>query len=114
MGENRGLLSFKNPLDVSTLDAMWESLVLAIIGETIESSSIVNGCKVVDKSGKGRVLYKLEVYLNVAGESNPQVVAVRKDLARILQEASASGAGRKGLTKDIKIDWRGMDQYGPT
>jgi translation initiation factor 4E len=51
-------------VDLQVLDAMWETLCLAIVGENVMDSMSVIGARVVDKAKAKKPLYRLEVWVS--------------------------------------------------
>eukprot|EP01041_Mallomonas_annulata_P006709 gene6709-13597_t len=53
----------RTSLDPGLLDLYWEIIVLALIGESIDSNDSVCGCRLVDKTNKGNIMFKIEIWL---------------------------------------------------
>jgi hypothetical protein len=51
--------SVKRKMSLDQLKEIWERIVFAIIGETLEFSKAITGCRIVDKL---RNQYKVEVW----------------------------------------------------
>lgn len=59
-----GEFSVRRNMNTAQLDQYWEDLLLGTIGEMIDPTNVITGVRIVDKSGKGKMLYKLESLLN--------------------------------------------------
>ena len=79
--------------DLSTLDKLWRTTVLALIGETLEEGSAITGARVVDKSRNKRPEYRLEIWTAVKEESVNE--GIRAKLMEALKEGLGEG-GREG------------------
>ena len=64
-----GEFSVRKYMQPELLDAFWENMVLGLIGETIEDADEICGCRVADKSGKGKTksgpMYLLELWIKI-------------------------------------------------
>lgn len=79
-------LTASKGFSLEILDAFWENMVFASIGEMMDEGDDICGCRVVDQTrGKGKVAYKLELWLKSA-----DVVTGRKISAK-LGEALSDG-----------------------
>ena len=66
---------------MNDLDYCWEILIIALIGESIDSGDEICGCRIVNKSNKGNILFKFEVWLR------SQDPVKSKEIERKLMEA---------------------------
>jgi hypothetical protein len=89
-----GEFFIRKTLSVAQLDQWWEDLLLGIIGETVDPTEVITGVRVVDKSTKGKVLYRLEVWFECNAENDPQLVE------QIKENISAA------LNISLKLDYR--------
>mmetsp|Transcript_20932 Transcript_20932/g.29995 ORF Transcript_20932/g.29995 Transcript_20932/m.29995 type:complete len:188 (-) Transcript_20932:81-644(-) len=74
------LLASKN-LTLGNLDAVWENVVLALIGETIDVGDEICGCRVVDSCKKGKALYKIEIWLR--SKDQAKCNAIKEKMIRV-------------------------------
>ena len=79
------------PVDAAKWDKIWETMVLSVIGGSIDGTSIVTGVNIVDKTpepkgrGRPRPVWRVELWLNgSAGEA--AVGAVQRALEAVVQE----------------------------
>lgn len=85
--------STAKPFDLD-IDILWENLVLALIGETIEEHDEICGCRVVDKYRKGRTPtpnqphYRLELWLR-NGTSSGQAEKLKVRLLEALADGNS-------------------------
>lgn len=56
------------------LDDIYENLLLGLIGETIDPENYICGCRVVDKSARTRVLYRVEVWFKEVDEEKKKIL----------------------------------------
>lgn len=64
------LASVHVPLDVGAAapqeadhwEKAWETLILSLIGESLPSASAINGAYLSDKTRRGRVMFRLELW----------------------------------------------------
>jgi hypothetical protein len=81
-------------MTVEMVDFYWENLVFAAIGEVLDDSDEICGCRVVDKSKKGnsRTLFRLELWL----KSGNEVLGdkIRSKLVERLVDGDGSKGGR--------------------
>jgi hypothetical protein len=81
------------------LDLYWLNLVLAVVGETMDSTGdIVNGCRIVDKS-RQYPMFKLELWLKIRDKSTAEEIKQR--LLDIVTDGQPPG--RKGHPK---FEWK--------
>jgi len=52
----------RKTLSLGFLDEAWKKLVLGMIGETLDPEHEVTGARVVDKSVRGKAIYRLELW----------------------------------------------------
>lgn len=71
------------------LDLLWENLVMGLVGETIDESDDVCGCRIVNQTRKMKPTYKIELWLKTADES--QCGKIRNRLCDILTDSGKSG-----------------------
>lgn len=78
------------------LDQYWENMVLAVIGEAMDDSNEICGCRVVDKSGKRGLQFRLELWLS---SNTPEVAdRIRHRLLDALSDGEYSKNGKvRGL-----------------
>lgn len=81
------------------LDLYWQNLVMAVVGETLETEGVVvNGCRVVDKS-RGYPMFKLELWLKARDAKTKETI--QKRLLDIIVD------GQTEKTKaSPKFDWK--------
>lgn len=99
--------SSRKMMSADVLDQHWENMVLALIGETIDESNEICGCRVVDKSkvGKGaagRPVFRLELWL----QSKQDDVAgrIKNRLLDALTDGEFSkGTAKKSLVPDFEF-----------
>lgn len=82
--------------DPRSLDLFWEVILLGLIGETIDPSDEVCGCRVVDKSTRGKIYFKLEVW--VRSQDTQATTQVKENLLHRLGECVSPN---HGLTFDL-------------
>ena len=90
--------------DADVLDLYWQNLVMAVVGESMDTDldgsgrSYVNGVRVLDKS-RGYPLYKFELWIN---SRDPQVKdKIRQKLMDLIVDGQPSS--RKTVPK---FDWK--------
>lgn len=74
------------------IDVLWENLILAMIGQTLEESDEICGCRVVDKSKRAKStkpFYRLEVWLRT-GTTKEQADRIEKRLKEALADNDES------------------------
>lgn len=99
----------RQTMDVDSLNMYWQNLVLAVVGETMESpntdlpNSIINGARVVDK-GKQYPVFKLELWISV---KDPDV---RERLRDRLMSLITDGCPtpKKG---QLRFEWKNHDEW---
>lgn len=69
----------RKALPLPFLDDVWTKLVLGMIGETLDSGDEITGARVVDKSAKGKTIYRLELWFRTK--------AAMEDLKKALHDA---------------------------
>merc|ERR1712224_713277 len=84
------------------LDAMWENLVLGMIGETLDGADYIAGARVVDKSKGRHCGYRLELWIKT--QDSTIAADVRKRMEGIL----TSGAS---ISKVSNVIWRRHKSY---
>eukprot|EP00413_Alexandrium_margalefii_P009015 CAMPEP_0204526062 /NCGR_PEP_ID=MMETSP0661-20131031/8234_1 /ASSEMBLY_ACC=CAM_ASM_000606 /TAXON_ID=109239 /ORGANISM="Alexandrium margalefi, Strain AMGDE01CS-322" /LENGTH=231 /DNA_ID=CAMNT_0051531889 /DNA_START=73 /DNA_END=771 /DNA_ORIENTATION=+ len=94
-------IQLKPPSGGGQIDEYWNNLVLAMVGETMESSHIITGLRLVDKlSGGNRKVtdvIRLELWYH-SKASAPEINALRKAMERTLMTRidGSQGATFKG------------------
>ena len=61
--------SVKIRINLDTLKRIWEKLVFTIVGESLDLSKAITGCRIVDKQ---RSQYKVEIWFRFTPESCPE------------------------------------------
>jgi translation initiation factor 4E len=80
---NGGELNVRKSMNPTQLDQYWEELLMSVIGETLDPTDVITGVRIVDKSAKGKVIYRLEIWFDANQERDPQVIdAIRENLAQ--------------------------------
>lgn len=84
-------LTCRKSFSPNEVDRHWENMVFGIIGEMIDVSNEICGCRVIDKSKKGtqRTLFKLEIWLRTGRAEVGE--RIKKNLLDVL----ADGEGLK-------------------
>ena len=75
-----GEIFLRKTLNPETSDLYWENLVLGVLGESIEDEDEICGCRIVDKTKKGkdtRPLYRFEVWLRSKDSSIADKIKVK-------------------------------------
>jgi translation initiation factor 4E len=89
-----GEFFIRKTMTVNVLDQWWEDLLMGIVGETVDPTEVITGVRVVDKSSKGKVLYRFEVWFECNAENDPALVETIKE--NICQ----------ALNANIKLEYR--------
>jgi len=55
-------LFIRHKFKMPDLDEIWQKLVLCMIGETLDKGDEITGARVVDKSVRGKPMYRLELW----------------------------------------------------
>mmetsp|Transcript_20197 Transcript_20197/g.20297 ORF Transcript_20197/g.20297 Transcript_20197/m.20297 type:complete len:190 (+) Transcript_20197:248-817(+) len=76
-----GELVCRCSLSPKQLDMCWELIVLGIIGETFDTENDVCGCRIVDKTKNGKVMFKYEIWLSNQDVTRAGLVHKRCDEA---------------------------------
>ncbi len=84
--ENGCQLDALKPLNNEAIDLNWENLVFGLIGETIDEDENICGARLVFSQKKGKIGYKLEVWLRRKDED--AAIRIRAKLSDILSEGS--------------------------
>lgn len=89
----------RRDFDLPSLDRMWTSTVLALIGETLEDGSVITGARVVDKCKFKRAEYRLELWTSTkeAGVNDE----IRKRLREAMKEGLVEGGMEAGVVPDF-------------
>jgi translation initiation factor 4E len=69
----------RKQLNVSQLDQWWENLIMGTVGELIDPADVLCGVRIVDKSVKGKILYRLEIWFSCSEKSDRDLVERIKD-----------------------------------
>lgn len=70
---------FRKTLDLSYLDEVWTKLALSMVGETLDVGDEVTGARVVDKSIRGKAVYRLELWFRSKSEAEPLKTALQNE-----------------------------------
>jgi hypothetical protein len=97
-----GELVCRKSFSLDMLDQYWDNLVLALIGEIIDDSDEVCGCRVVDKSNK-KAIYKLELWLKTGGTAEIADKIRTKMLNTLLPE---DGSKTMNRTKMLDFEYK--------
>lgn len=62
------------------LDEVWKKLVLGMIGETLDAGDEITGARVVDKSARGKPMYRLELWFRTKEKMEPLKDALHASL----------------------------------
>jgi len=89
-----GELFLRKTMTVNQLDQWWEDLLLGLIGEKIDPTDVITGVRVVDKSVKGKVLYRIEVWFECNRDNDPQMVSAIQENVN------------QALNFNLKLDYR--------
>ncbi|KAA0169942.1 hypothetical protein FNF28_01732 [Cafeteria roenbergensis] len=54
--------SIRTPQEADHWEKAWETLILSLIGESLPSASAINGAYLSDKTRRGRVMFRLELW----------------------------------------------------
>jgi len=74
-----GEFQLRKTLSANQLDQFWEDLLLATVGETVDPTDVITGVRIVDKTAKGKVIYRLEVWFECSQDSDPQTVDIIRE-----------------------------------
>lgn len=96
-GANRhgGEIFCRKAFEPRDLDEIYETLLLGLIGETIDPENELCGCRIVDKSRAGRPVYRVEVWFKTQDHKlKEEIESNVKDCLRrnILTEFRAHGS----------------------
>jgi len=69
----------RKALPLPYLDDVWTKLALTMIGETLDSGDEITGARVVDKSTRGKTMYRLELWFRTK--------AAMEDLKKALHDS---------------------------
>jgi len=83
------------------LDTHWENLVLSLIGETIDEDNQVCGARVVDKTTKGRPMYRLELWIRSKAQDVADKLRGRLLNSLVEGEGAAAEKARRQLPEFI-------------
>ena len=86
------------------LDEFWQSLVLGMIGETIDPNDDICGARVVDKSGArgGNAVFRIELWLKTKDEK------ISKRLKEKMIEIMTEGKGGRNLSDQFQWKLHGL------
>jgi len=70
----------RKALALSHLDDVWMKLVLGMIGETLDKGDEITGARVVDKSARGKAMYRLELWFRTKDAMDPLKMALHTSL----------------------------------
>lgn len=70
----------RKALPLPYLDDVWKKLVLGMIGETLDSGNEITGARVVDKSARGKSMYRLELWFRTKAAMDPLKEALHNAL----------------------------------
>ena len=98
-------------LNIDLLDMYWESIVLALIGESIDlSENVICGCRVVDKSKvkTATKAYKLEIWLSTSSQAtgdeyNKRLVDV---ISHDVALAAVDNNGKRKSLPNMDFEWK--------
>eukprot|EP00415_Alexandrium_ostenfeldii_P000864 UN0864 len=79
-------IQLKPPSGGGQIDEYWNNLVLAVVGECMDSSNIITGLRLVDKlSGKGKVtdIIRLELWYH-SKATQPEISALKRSMEKTL------------------------------
>jgi len=83
---NGGEIFVRKALSPTALDQWWEGLVMAAVGETLDPADAICGVRIVDRSAKGKPMYRAEVWFSCSDKSDPGLVdKIRENTAAVLQ-----------------------------
>lgn len=100
-------LAAVKPLSVDAVDAHWESIVFALIGEMMDSDDHICGARVAVRT-KGKSAYKFEIWLRDMNEEKAN--AVRTRLAEALSVSNERAKSAYHMQEnDFVIDKRGKE-----
>jgi len=74
-----GEFFIRKSMSAAQLDQWWEDLLLGTVGETIDPTDVITGVRIVDKSLKGKLAYRLEVWFECNNESDPNLLEAIKE-----------------------------------
>jgi len=69
-----GELFIRKQMNIAQLDQWWEGLVLGAIGETLDPADTLCGVRIADKSSKGKIMYRVEIWFSCSEKSDPALV----------------------------------------
>ena len=69
-----GELFVRKTMSVNVLDQWWEDLLLACVGETLDPADVITGIRVIDKSQRGKMQYRVDVWFSCNRDSDPHLV----------------------------------------
>jgi translation initiation factor 4E len=76
----------KKNLNMAQLDQWWENLIMSAVGETIDPADVLCGVRVVDKSSKGKVMYRVEIWFSCTDKSDSVMVEkIRNNVINAMQ-----------------------------
>ncbi|KAJ1641423.1 translation initiation factor eIF 4e-like domain-containing protein [Pavlovales sp. CCMP2436] len=75
-----GELFIRKSMPLPYLDDVWKKLVLSMIGEILDSTDEIAGARVVDKSSRGKSMYRLELWYKSKSATDPLQVALHNAL----------------------------------
>ena len=83
--------------DIATpqeMDKMWNALLMALVGETLDPDSVINGVRVVDKCRGSSNTYRFEVWTSTKFASEPAMKkSIENELQRLLEVRTVKWAG---------------------
>ena len=119
-----GEFFIRKTLSVAQLDQWWEDLLLGIIGETVDPTDVITGIRIVDKSTKGKVMYRFEVWFECNIDNDPSLVeSIKENICQTLNasikleyrphsSAMGGGGGHEGHTPSSAPSSSGRGHHG--
>jgi len=95
--------------NLEALNLYWENLVFGLIGETVDEEDQICGSRVVDQSRKGKIAYKIEIWLKSTDDEIANKVKMK--LAKVIDDGinAPDGSPSHNRSIDFEFNKRGND-----